>query len=41
MDVGKKYYASPEDIREVNELSGDELPVGQPILIMKNMEILK
>ena len=39
--LAKKYYASPEDIREVNGLSGDELPVGQPILIMKNMEILK
>lgn len=39
--LAKKYYASPEDIREVNGLKGDELPVGQPILIMKNMEILK
>jgi hypothetical protein len=39
--LAKKYYASPEDIREVNELTGDELIVGQPILIMKNMEILK
>lgn len=39
--LAKKYYASPEDIREVNGLNGDELPVGQPILIMKNMEILK
>lgn len=39
--LAKKYYASPEDIREVNGLTGDELPVGQPILIMKNMEIFK
>lgn len=39
--LAKEYYASPEDIREVNGLSGDVLPVGQPILIMKNMEILK
>ena len=39
--LAKKYYASPEDIREVNELTGDELTVGQPILVMKNMEILK
>lgn len=39
--LAKAYYASPEDIREVNGLKGDELPVGQPLLIMKNMEILK
>lgn len=39
--LAKEYYASPEDIREVNGLEGDELPIGRPILIMKNMEILK
>lgn len=39
--IAKRYYASPEEIREINGISGDELPVGQPILIMKNMEILK
>lgn len=39
--LAKEFYASPEDIREVNGLTGDKLPVGQPILIMKNMEILK
>lgn len=39
--LAKKYYATPEDIREMNEIEGEELPVGKPILIMKNMEILK
>lgn len=39
--LAKKYGAAPEDIREINSIVGDELPVGQPILIMKNMEILK
>lgn len=39
--LAKKYYASPEDIREVNDIKGDELPVGQSVLIMKNMEIFK
>lgn len=39
--LAKRYYASPEDIREMNELTGEELPVGQSILIMKNMEIFQ
>lgn len=39
--LAKKYCATPEDIREINGITGDELPVGQPILIMKNMEIIK
>ena len=30
-----------EDIKEVNGLDGEELPVGKPILIVKNMEIFK
>ncbi|MDD6231695.1 SPOCS domain-containing protein [Frisingicoccus sp.] len=40
-NLAKRYYASPEDIRELNDLKGDELLAGQPLLIMKNMEILK
>ena len=39
--LAKKYYANPDDIREINDLTGDSLPVGQPILIVKNMEIFK
>ena len=39
--LAKQYYASPEDIREMNGLDGDKLPVGESILIMKNMEIFK
>lgn len=31
--LAKRYYASPEDIREVNELAGDELPVGRRYLL--------
>ena len=39
--LAKMYYVSPEDIKEVNGLDGEELPVGKPILIVKNMEIFK
>ena len=39
--LAKMYFASPEDIQEMNGLDGDQLPVGRPILIMKNMEIFK
>lgn len=39
--LAKRYSANPEDILEINELTEDTLPVGQPILIMKNMEIFK
>ena len=39
--VAKTYYASPEDIKEVNNLEEEQLIVGKPILIVKNMEIFK
>ena len=39
--LAKTYYASPDDIREVNGLEGEELTVGKPVLIVKNMEIFK
>ena len=39
--LAKTYYASPDDIQEVNGLEGEELPVGKPVLIVKNMEIFK
>ena len=39
--VAKTYYASPEDIKEVNDLEDEMLIVGKSILIVKNMEIFK
>ena len=39
--LAKKYYANPEEICEINDLKEDKLPIGQPILITKNMEIFK
>lgn len=34
-NIGKKYYVSVQQIRETNELSGDELKVGEKLLIVK------
>lgn len=38
--LAKCFFASPEDIREINGLESDELTPGTPLLIMKNMDIL-
>ena len=36
-NVGKHYGISRESIREINQLSGDEIQKGQKILLVKNM----
>ena len=38
--LAKCFFASLEDIREINGLESDELTPGTPLLIMKNMDIL-
>ena len=34
-NVGKRYHISRESIREINQLSGDEIQKGQKILLVK------
>ena len=34
-NIGRKYYVSVEKIREINNLSSDELQIGQKLLIVK------
>lgn len=36
-NVGKRYHVSRESIREINQLSGDEIQKGQKILLVKSM----
>ena len=36
-NVGKRYGVSRESIREINQLSGDEIHKGQKILLVKSM----
>lgn len=33
--IGKKYYLSVDRLKKINELSGDDLQIGQKLLIMK------
>ena len=40
-NLAKKYDANPEELKEMNSLSGEDLIPGQSVLIMKNMEIFK
>lgn len=34
-NIGKKYYVPVDNLREINELSSDELKPGQKMLIVK------
>ena len=38
--IAKKFYASVDNIRELNEISGDEPEPGQRLLIVKQTEKL-
>ena len=35
-DVAKRFYTSLEEIRELNQMTDDQLKPGEPILVAKN-----
>ena len=36
-DIGKRYYVPVAQIREINELAGDEIQPGEKLLIVKGV----
>ena len=36
-DIGKRYYVPVSQIREINELAGDEIQPGEKLLIVKGV----
>ncbi|MCD8153091.1 MAG: DUF3794 domain-containing protein [Clostridiales bacterium] len=36
-DIAKCYYTTVEEIRDLNQLSGEEAPVGQPLMLVKKV----
>lgn len=39
-DIAKQYYTTPERIRELNGIEGDEIQQGQQIIVIKSVESL-
>ena len=37
-NIAKKFYTTVEEIRQMNELEEEELSVGTPLLLVKNVE---
>ena len=37
-DIAKKFYTTMEEIISMNSLENDQLPLGQPLLLVKKVE---
>ena len=38
-NIAKRFYTTMEEIQEMNELESDEIEAGQPLLLVKKVEV--